>query len=171
MPAPAGRAAPALAVEPAMLILAYLLHLPHSGAASLPAAPDRPLPATPAVGPLSSESTVHTLQRLWLCLTPAETVPVCLWWPTSHASARLSQTECTAWTLRQFNCHCHFSSPTCPLLRLRRGLSWDRLSLASWACRAGGFVAILSHQGASALRMDRALASRKRQGCAFRGAR
>ena len=42
-------------------------------------------------------------------------------------------------------------------------------SLASWACRAGRFVAILSPQGASALRMDRALASRKKQGFALEG--
>ena len=67
-------------------------HLPLSGGASLPAAPERPLPATPAIGPLSSLSTVHTLQRLRLCLTPAHTVPVCLWCPTSRASARLSHT-------------------------------------------------------------------------------
>ena len=37
-----------------------LLFLPRSGAASLPDVPERPLPATPAVGTLSSESTVPT---------------------------------------------------------------------------------------------------------------
>ena len=84
--------------------------------ASLPTVPERPLPATPAVGPHSSESTVHTLQRLRL--TPAQTVPVCLWCPTSRASARLSSgpshtsaNRSTGWTLLQFNSHCHFSSP------------------------------------------------------------
>ena len=49
---------------------------------------------------------------------PAQTVAVCLWCPTSSTSARLSSgppshtvTKSTVWTLRQFNCHCHFSSP------------------------------------------------------------
>ena len=56
----------------------HLLCLLLSGAASLPTVPERSLPATPAVGALSSESTVHTLQRLRLRLTPAQTVPVTL---------------------------------------------------------------------------------------------
>ena len=59
----------------------------------LPAVPERPLPAVrpaPAAGPLSFESTVPTLRRLWRCLLPAQTVRVCLWCPTSRASARLS---------------------------------------------------------------------------------
>ena len=43
-----------------------LLCLSLSGAASLPAVLERPLPATPDVGPLFSESTVHTLWRLRL---------------------------------------------------------------------------------------------------------
>ena len=41
-----------------------LLCLPLSGAASLPAVLERLLPATPAVGPLSSDSSVSTLRRL-----------------------------------------------------------------------------------------------------------
>ena len=48
--------------------------LAPEGAASLPAVPERPLPTTPGVGPLSSESTVHTLHRLRLYLTSAQTV-------------------------------------------------------------------------------------------------
>ena len=47
--------------------------------------PERQLPATPAIGPLSSESIVPMLLRLWRCLTPAQTVLVCLWCPTSSA--------------------------------------------------------------------------------------
>ena len=77
--APAGRAAPAGVC------------LPLSGFASLPAVPERQLLATPAVGHLSSESAVPTLQRLRLRLTPAWTVSICLWCPTSRASALLSQ--------------------------------------------------------------------------------
>ena len=50
----------------------------RSGAVSLPAAPERPLSATPAVGPHSSdsESTIPTLRQLQRRLTPAQTVPV-----------------------------------------------------------------------------------------------
>ena len=55
-----------------------LLCLPLSGAAILPAVPERPLPATPDVGPLASESAVPTLRRLRLRLTRAQTVPVCM---------------------------------------------------------------------------------------------
>ena len=47
------RAAPAQEVEPQAAILTY----------AVPAVPKRPIPATPAVGPLSSESTVPTLRR------------------------------------------------------------------------------------------------------------
>ena len=45
---------------------------------------ERPIPAMPAVGPLSSESIVPTLRWLRRCLTPAQIVPVsrCLWSPT-----------------------------------------------------------------------------------------
>ena len=50
-----------------------------------PAVPERQLPATPAIGPLSSESIVLMLRRLRRCLTPAQTVLVCLWCPTSSA--------------------------------------------------------------------------------------
>ena len=52
-----------------------------------PAVPERQLPATPAAGasPLSSESTVPMLWWLWRYLTPAQTVLVCLWCPTSCA--------------------------------------------------------------------------------------
>ena len=41
-----------------------LLCLALSGASSRPTVLERPLPATPAVGPLSSESAVPTLRRL-----------------------------------------------------------------------------------------------------------
>ena len=68
---PGSRAAPAQAVGPASLTLA--VHTP------------RQLPATPGVGPLSSESIVPMLRRLRRCLTPAQTVLVCLWCPTSRA--------------------------------------------------------------------------------------
>ena len=51
------RAAPAQAVEPAILTPAVLAPLP-AVLAPLPAVPKRPLPSAPAVGPLSSESTV-----------------------------------------------------------------------------------------------------------------
>ena len=63
------------------------LSLPSSRLLGLPSAvPDRPLPATPVVGSLSSESTVQTLRWLRRLLTFAQTVPV---WPTSRCSARL----------------------------------------------------------------------------------
>ena len=95
-----------------------LLCLPLSGAANLPTVPERPLLASPAVGPLPSELALPALQRLRLRLTPAQTVPICLWCPTSRASTRLSSghsppsaMECAACTLRRSNCHCHFSSP------------------------------------------------------------
>ena len=50
-----------------------------------PTVPERQLPATPAIRPLSSESIVPMLLRLQRrrCLTPAQTVLVCLWCPTS----------------------------------------------------------------------------------------
>ena len=97
--------------------------LPLSGAASLPTVPERPLPASPAVRPLSSESAVSALQRLRLRLTSAQTAPVCLWCPTSRASARLSTlssghspqsaTESATWTLRRSAplSHCQSRSP------------------------------------------------------------
>ena len=62
-----------------------LLCLPHSGAASLPAVPERPHPTKSALGPISSEPTVLVLRRLRRRLKPAQTVPVCLWCPTSRA--------------------------------------------------------------------------------------
>ena len=49
-----------------------------SGATSLQAVPERLLPATPAIGPLSYESTVPMLRRLWRRLKPLQTLPVCL---------------------------------------------------------------------------------------------
>ena len=56
---PGSSAAPALAVEPQAAILTYAVLTP------LPAVPERQIPATPAVGPLSFrvESTVPTLRR------------------------------------------------------------------------------------------------------------
>ena len=50
-----------------------------------PTVPERQLPATPAIGPLSSESIVPMLLLLLRCLTPAQTKLVCLWCPTSSA--------------------------------------------------------------------------------------
>ena len=57
-----------------------------------PAVLERQLPATPAVGSLSSESTAPTLRRLRRCLTPqaAQNAAVCHLCLTSHTSARLS---------------------------------------------------------------------------------
>ena len=78
-PRPGSRAAPAQVVEPAILTPAA--PTPQQR----PAVPERQLPATPAVGPLSSESTVQMLRWLWRYLTPAQTVLVCLWCPTSCA--------------------------------------------------------------------------------------
>ena len=72
-PAPGGRAAPAQAVHPHSRLLCLSL----SGAASLPAVPERPFAAapgaclpdkprlctgTPVVGPVTSESTVHCIR-------------------------------------------------------------------------------------------------------------
>ena len=115
IPAPAGRAAPAQVVEPAILTPAVPAPERRSKSAGCAR---KAAPATPAAGALSSESAVHALQRLRLRLTPAQTVPVCLWCPTCSASARLSSgpshpsvTRSTVWTLQQFNCHCHFGSP------------------------------------------------------------
>ena len=79
IPAPAASAAPAQVVEPAILTPAA--PTPQQR----PAVPERQLPATPAVGTLSSESTVPMLRRLRRCHTPAQTVLVCLWCPTSSA--------------------------------------------------------------------------------------
>ena len=67
-----------------------LLCLPLSRAASLQAVPERPLPATPAVGLLASESTMPTMLRLLRCLTPAQPVPILLWCLKSSNSACLS---------------------------------------------------------------------------------
>ena len=50
-----------------------------------PSAPERQLPSTPAVGPLSSEATVPMLWRLWSCLKPAQTVLVCPLCPITSA--------------------------------------------------------------------------------------
>ena len=63
---------------------------PHACCAypsAAPSVPERQLPATPAVGPLSSagESTVPMLWHLWRCLKPAQTVLVFLLCPTSSA--------------------------------------------------------------------------------------
>ena len=80
-PRPGSRAAPAQEVEPAILTLTA--PTPQQR----PAVPERQLPATPAVGPLSSESTVPMLRWLWRYLTPAQTASlfVCLWCPTNRA--------------------------------------------------------------------------------------
>ena len=83
-PRPGNRAAPAQAIEPAILTPAA--PTPQRR----PAVPERQHPATPAVGPLSSETLVPKLRRLRRCLTPAQTVLVCLWCPTSRAGPVIS---------------------------------------------------------------------------------
>ena len=93
-PRPGSRAAPAQAVEPA---------IPTPAAPTpqqRPAVPERQLPATPAVGPLSSESTVPMLRRLWRCPTPAQTVLLCLCCPTSRILRRLRR-RCGALFIRR----------------------------------------------------------------------
>ena len=78
-----------------------LLCLPLSCAASLQAVSERLPPPRLAKDP-SPQSTVPTLLRLRRVLTPAQTVPVCLWCLTSRASAKLSSDEPTALRLLQF---------------------------------------------------------------------
>ena len=74
---------------------------------------ERPFPAAPAVGSLSSESTVPTLRRLWRFLLSASDC-VCL--PAvpdklRHCSPVMGPltSETTALRLLRINCHCHLS--------------------------------------------------------------
>ena len=63
-----------------------------------PAVPESQLPATPAVGPLLSESNVPMLRRLRRCLTSSKTVRGCLLCQTSLSSCSAAPVISTAST-------------------------------------------------------------------------
>ena len=97
-----------------------------------PGCAERPLPATPAVGPLSSESTLTTLRRFRRRLTPAQTAPVCLLCPTSppmHAYRRPLTAEPTASTQQCLWCRC-------ATLLIRHSIQLDCDAALTWI-RAG----------------------------------
>ena len=97
-----------------------LLCLPLSGAASLQVVPERPLPPRLQQEP-SPPSQLCT--RSSGCGSASRLLRQCLSACSVRQEAPLhacdlssgpsdpSATRSTAWTLRQFNCHCHFSSP------------------------------------------------------------
>ena len=79
---------------------------PHACCACTLSCARKAIPRHSAVGPLSSKSTVLTLLRLRRRLTPAQTVPVCLWCPSLPDKSRFATLVVGPLTSECYRVHC-----------------------------------------------------------------